>query len=546
MAAARSARFASVAISVLALVLTVWAYEPATRAPFYLDDAHVIVVPDAMHMSEFSADSVSRVLSEVRPVTRPVANLSLALNHLYGGLDPRGYHLVNIGIHLLNGFALAWLIALLLAQTRESRRVRTPDVLLASICASAFLLHPLATQAVTYTVQRMTSLATLFTLLSLSSYVFARAPDRSARAVWFIVSGLFALLGAGSKEIAFVLPWLIVLYELCRARGLPASFPPILLIGLALALGAFGVAIEIWFEPVRGLFRLHTTPELGFGPAERVLTQARVVFFYLSLFLWPAPSRLNLEHEFSLSTGLLDPPSTLLAIFGWLMFAVAGLWIVRRHAMLGFSWFAFLSLNAIESGPVPLEQVNEHRFYLPMVAIFAAIALALAKLPSALQTAGSALLLALCVPLSLAAHARNQTWSDPLIFHRDAVAKSPNHFRARYELGRSLWEADRDLEAAEAWEQALELQENSLVHVLTATALLEAKLPTRALTHYRRAVEIDPDYPEALYGLAWLIDLGGGLDAAAPYYERYLSLIPSTDQSHQISHARERLAARED
>ncbi len=119
MAAARSARFASVAISVLALVLTVWAYEPATRAPFYLDDAHVIVVPDAMHMSEFSADSVGRVLSEVRPVTRPVANLSLALNHLYGGLDPRGYHLVNIGIHLLNGFALAWLIALLLAPTRE-------------------------------------------------------------------------------------------------------------------------------------------------------------------------------------------------------------------------------------------------------------------------------------------------------------------------------------------------------------------------------------------------------------------------------------------
>jgi hypothetical protein len=90
---------------------------------------------------------------------------------------------------------------------------------LALLPVGLFLLHPLNTQAVTYVVQRMASLAALFTLLAFASYLAARY-GRSARSRWWYVAALiFWMLGIGSKENAVLLLPVILLYEICFFRG---------------------------------------------------------------------------------------------------------------------------------------------------------------------------------------------------------------------------------------------------------------------------------------------------------------------------------------
>ncbi len=104
-----------------------------------------------------------------------------------------------------------------------------------------------------------------------------------------------------------------------------------------------------------------------FTMLERLLTETRIVVWYLSLLLWPAPSRMSIEHDVELSTSLLNPLTTLpamifLGVLCWLILRYR-----RRYPLLSYggAWF-FLNL-VIESTVVPLELIFEHRLYLPSV-----------------------------------------------------------------------------------------------------------------------------------------------------------------------------------
>ena len=104
---------------------------------------------------------------------------------------------------------------------------------------------------------------------------------------------------------------------------------------------------------------------------ERLLTQFRVVIFYISLVVLPYPSRLTLEHDFALSYSLLDPFTTLLSLFALLLFILAAIFSARRERIFSFCILWFFGNLFIESSFIPLEIIFEHRTYLPsMMLIF--------------------------------------------------------------------------------------------------------------------------------------------------------------------------------
>ncbi|HEY5654429.1 MAG TPA: hypothetical protein VIS04_01225, partial [Woeseiaceae bacterium] len=155
------------------VILTLWAYKPALDAPFVFDDIPNIVNSPAIRWTEYSWENVVYLSDSSLLRTRPVANFSFALNHLHGGLEPRGYHLANVLIHLLTGAALLWLCVLYARNSGHVNMLAASNWQLvgpALLPVGLFLLHPLNTQAVTYVVQRMASLAALFTLLAFASY----------------------------------------------------------------------------------------------------------------------------------------------------------------------------------------------------------------------------------------------------------------------------------------------------------------------------------------------------------------------------------------
>lgn len=524
------ARAGAVGVLMACCAVAVWAYRPGMSGGFYFDDEQNIVDAVALHWSGLSVDAVRTALTDAQLPRRPVANLSFALNHLWAGLDPGPYHWTNLVIHLAVGLTVAWICLVYLSRATRAPPSDAWTWLLAAMVAGLFLLHPINIQATTYVVQRMAALSALFTFLSFGLYMLARGGSRRRPAL-FLASGVCWLLALGSKETAAALPVAVLIYEWClhreawRARlegwGRARWLLPVLLA----VVGAIGVLAVIYQSPDLASWN-ETLTGRDFSGAERVLTQSRVQFFYLGLMLWPTPARLNLEHDFAVSTGLFTPWSTAAALGGWAVVVTVGLWLARRRPALGFPVLAYLAFHTLESGPINLEMVFEHRMYLPLGFLCLGLATAGAALHG--RTARSltvVVALALLVPLALATEERNRTWGDTLTFLRDCAAKSPAKFRPHYNLGTELGYGGDFTGAEAALRRALVLKpDNSLAHNQLANVLLLTGRGGEALRHYEQAVEFDPQNVEALYNLARQMDARGLSERALPLYRRFLEL----------------------
>jgi Tfp pilus assembly protein PilF len=498
----------------LAMFLFSWAYAPALQAGFVLDDFANIVESPALRWNEVSAENFERLLDFSLLSQRPVANFSFAVDHLAWGLEPRGFHLTNLLIHVAVGGALAWVCLLygrVATNAPATQTSRPPTAYPVLIGVAVFLVHPLNIQAVTYVVQRMTSLAALFTLLAFGSYLKARYGTSVRSRWWYAGAALFWLLGLGSKENALLLLPVIALFEAAFFRDFWKHKAEILFRGRwtrqwtirAWIIAVLTAALGSWFAFATSdiLTLSETLPDRDFTGLERVLTQTRVQIFYVSLLLWPAPGRLNIEHDIVLSTGLLDPPTTIIAVLVTVAFLFASIWMTVRRPRYGFPLLAYMAFHVIEAGPINLELVFEHRMYLPAtMLVVLATALAVDTLPRRPPWQLLAVLPVLLV-LAFWTHARNQVWADPVQLRADSVSKSPESMRAHYNLALELLEAGHQEEALVVVERAVELQpEQYLPHTLHGRILLELNRPGDALLAYETALRLDPVIVQSTLG----------------------------------------------
>jgi len=516
------------------LVATVLVYLPAIDGGFYFDDVNNFVDPPSFHWTEMSWSGVRDVITMTTHPGRPLPNLSLAANHAFGGLAPKGYHVVNVIIHLLVGLALYWVCLEYDRSSRPGGKGLSGPAPVAAIVASLFLLHPLNTQAVSYVVQRMTSMAALFVLIAFGCYLVARRGRGSVkgRLGWVIAAAVSGLAGVLSKENALGLPAVIVLYEiafhceewrsvtrqaLTTARGRRRVVAVVVVIGSCVAcLAWFYVpwGLLTSFDPMSG--REYSWPE-------RVLTQPRVHLLYLSLLAWPAPSRLNLDHDVAISRSFLDPATTAPALVVVGLAVLGATLLVKRRPRWGFPLLAYFVYHAIESGPVNLELAFEHRMYLPltMLAVFAVVALVDAPRP--VQRAAWVVVPIAALALGAATYQRNLVWADPIAFHYDCAEKSPNKFRPQYNLGTELGKIGRRDEAEQVLLRALALDpQDSETNNQLGNILFHREDLNGALKRYRRAVELEPGNIEAMYNVALASELLDDLDAALVYYRRFV------------------------
>jgi hypothetical protein len=493
----------------LIAVGAVLVYLPGMDAGFYFDDERNILEVPALHWSEWSIAGVRGIFDEVPHAGRFVANLSFALNHLFSGLHPASYHWTNLGIHLAVGASLAWVTFLLTSAGLQNGARRRWALFSSVLMTALFLLHPLNVQAVTYVVQRMTSLATLFVLLSFGLYLSARDNRHETYRVWlFSGSVLCWLLALGSKEIALALPAVLLLYELSfhrhawrqyiavsRCGDHPAWCSAVALLGGVLLIFAL---TEIYDRP--GLLTWGAMlPGRDFSGYQRVLTEARVQIFYLGLLFWPEPARLNLDHEFAYSVSLFDPWTTVVAVAAWLLGVLATIWLVVHKPRYGFPLSAYLLLHVLESGPINLELVFEHRMYLPMAALAILAANLLTDLPRKLWLPAVAMSVLVAITLAMGTYKRNQTWADPIGFLYDCANKSPGKFRPQYNLGTELGKHGRYVEAETVLVRALRIRpEDSQVHNQLGNVFLLTRRREQALNEYRAAVHSNPRNAEKL------------------------------------------------
>ena len=347
------------------------AYSNTFNAPFHFDDLPNIVQNPLIQIKTFTWDRLERLVKYTyKENTRIFSMLTLALNYYLGGEDVFGYHVVNLIIHIASGIILYWLLILTFNLPHLKEKYGSISYKAALFASLIFISHPIQTQAVTYIVQRMASMAGMFYLLSMALYAKARLSAGKVRVACLGGMVLTYFLAVFSKENAIILPVFIALYEFYFFQNLDVSPRGkkivLTLIGILLALGAIGFAV--WGQ--RYLREIEGYQIRDFTMSERGLTQFRVVLYYLTLLVYPHPSRLTLDYDFPVSKTILDPPTTLVS-----MVIIAGLigysiWVAKKRPMLSFWILWYFGNLVIESSVLPLEMVYEHRLYLPAVGPF--------------------------------------------------------------------------------------------------------------------------------------------------------------------------------
>ncbi|HET8539351.1 MAG TPA: tetratricopeptide repeat protein [Anaeromyxobacter sp.] len=481
---------------------------------------------------------------------RYVGYLTFALNHRLGGTSVAGYHAFNVAVHVLNALLVYVLVRSTFRSPRLEGSALAPQARAIAFAAAAlFVAHPLQTQAVTYVVQRLTSLATFFYLSAVVAYARWRLAGRDAgslrRAGTWALALAAALLAMRTKEIAFTLPFAILLYELCffeRAGRSGWALAPLLATAAIVPLTLLDLgrpAAEVLADA-----GAVTQVQTRLGRLEYATTQAPVVVTYLFLLLLPIGQ--NLDHDYPIYRSLLAP-EVLSAIAVLLAIAGAGAYLhlragrggarpvdpAGRLAAFGIAWW-FLAL-AVESSFVPIvDVINEHRAYLPSVGFFVAAAVAIAaaarragdaRAPRAVFAAAAALALLLAV----ATRARNEVWRGEISLWSDAAAKSPGKARPHLNLGTALVEAGRLPEAIRPLRRAVELDpELAWARAQLGGALLALGRPSEAEPELRAALRLAPEDPEATFNLAQLVWQAGNRDEGRRWFARFLEIAPAS------------------
>ncbi len=448
------------------------AYSNSFNVPFVLDDNYSIQF--------FGASSIGELL--LNGGARRVADVTFAVNYKLHGNDLPGYHITNLLIHLMAAFSLYHLVKSALTTPGglphgEASFVARFIPLAATLL---FVTHPLQTQAVTYTIQRYTSLATLFYLFSALAFVrfrIALEARHSSRITWLWagITLVAASLAFGTKQIAATLPVMLMVLEyiLFNGRLLNRRFFGICAL-ILLAVPAF--LLFQWYNGTLGDFLYdlrHATSDNQFmSRTVYFITQIRVVATYLRLLVLPVNQ--NLFYDYPTYKSLLDV-QVLAALALHLCLAGAALYMLRlarkstgevaiclRLAALGIIWF-YLAL-AVESSIVPIRDVIfEHRVYLPSAGFFLAVSALTALMAHKWKLANSTIMTMLalcCLSLGITTYFRNQVWGDALTLWQDTARKSPN---------------------------------KGLVQASLAVEYLKMNMPDKALPLYLKAIELSPN-----------------------------------------------------
>lgn len=524
-------------------------YSNTFNASWHFDDFHNITRNERIHIDNLRLGTFYELAvggsQSNRAFYRPVSNLSFAVNWYFGQNDVKGYHFVNICIHILTAFFLYLAILSLFKTPNLLNRYTGNEHFIAFAAVVLWALNPIQTQAVTYIVQRMASMAALFYVLGIYLYIQARI-SRSWRNRVLLYSGVLAafMIAVGSKENALMFPASILLVEMIFFRHLsePDTKRKFILGGCAVFVAIFATGIFLFMGD--GLItRIQSGYEKrAFTLFERLFTQPRIIVFYITQIFYPIADRLSLVHDFEISTSLFRPWTTLPAIM--IIFSLIGsaFWQITRLPLLSFAILFFFLNHIIESSIISLELVFEHRNYLPSLFLFVPVAAGIKwiidyysrkKPPMAVIVIG--FVTVLFIVLGTGTYVRNMAWIDERTLWQDALEKAPKSARPYHNLASGYYAKIGDWDKVEILcEEAMNLYDNtknkaaviSLNNIANAYIKRDADY-AKVAEIYNKVLDIEPNMLNSRYHLSLALIRMEKLDLAIENIHFLLSEKPN-------------------
>jgi len=510
----------------LALIafLGLFAYSDTLSVPFQWDEKFFILKnpfiknPECLFSEEFSA---TELYNAVR--SRIVGYLSFAINYRLHGFDVRGYHIVNLAIHIINAFLVYFLITLIL-RSPFFKEHPPPEGLPIALCvALIFVVHPIQTLAVTYVFQRLASLAAMFFLLSIVLYIKGRTLSDARSIVLYVLALISSVLAFKTKENTAVISLVLLLYESLFQKAsirkrLFLVAPFFLLISLI-------ILFEDRVYDIRGYTAI--------SRKHYIFTQFRVIITYLRLIFLPIGQ--NIDYDYPLYRSFLIPEvffsfisivSIMVGSFGFLRYPIGRLFI------FGVWWFLITLLP--ESGLVPLPRlINEYRLYIPSIGAFLAVLVIFyrIKMPSLTK---KIFILAVVLALSIATFQRNKVWGSELSLWLDAVEKSPRKGSCHINLALAYKEMGLLEKAKEHLQIALALDPVNCIDALTDIGVIYEEMgrTDEAIECYLSALRYLPYDADLHYNLGTAYAQKGALDLAILEYKKALEINPCEPDFH--------------
>jgi len=428
-------------------LFAVASYYPGLAGDYMFDDRENLLdnprlAIDSLDMESLRGAAFSSGSGQLR---RPVSMLSFALNRYFFGVAPYSYKVVNLAIHLLTGLGLFLLSRLLVRHCRQFRSPglsETAVIWLPVVVTGLWLVHPLNLTSVLYIVQRMASLSALFTVYGLYLYVIGRQRMLAGKhGLALILAGFFVFGGLAlfSKENGALLPLFMLTLEvaLFHFRNHEGQLDKVVTAFFMLILVA--PVLFILTHPAINPADYLNYDGRNFTLAERVLTEARVLVFYLKLMAIPSITELGLYHDdIALSRGLLDPPTTLYSLITLTGLLLGAFLLLGKRPLVSLGLLWFFVAHALESTIFPLEIAHEHRNYLADYGIILAATSAVAQAPlgrlgPAIRTVMPLLFLFL---FSFTTWLRAGQWSDNINHAVYEAQHHPESFRSVFAAGR--------------------------------------------------------------------------------------------------------------
>lgn len=429
------------------LLVTIGCYIPGLHGGFLFDDAINIQNNVYIAITQLNVQSLwqAAMSSSAGMLNRPVSMMTFALNHYFSGLDPYYFKITNLVIHLLNGICIFILSSQLL---NFHHKLHCPQVPVNSIVwvsmaiAALWLLHPFNLTGVLYVVQRMMSLSTLFTLCGLMLYLNGRKRmfEKQPYCLHIILAAflIFTPLAVLSKENGALLPVFMLAIEVTilqwQTPDARSRHALITLFSLLVLLPALLLTVFILFNPasITGGYWIR-----DFSLMERLMTEVRVLWFYVHMTLLPDIAAMGLYHDdIVVSRSLFAPLTTMTSILGLLVLLTGAVLLRRRYPLFSFGVFFFLIGHSMESSVISLELVHEHRNYLPMYGILMPVAyytLSSVCHPSSLRLRRIAMIVAI-VLFAVLTLLRAGQWSEPLGMIKMEALHHPESARANADL----------------------------------------------------------------------------------------------------------------
>lgn len=471
---------------------------PGVTGPFLFDDFITIGRLEVSGCVEDFPSFINYVLGGHNALGRPLAYVSFLLQDYCWPTSAQPFKEFNVLWHALNGLLVFWLLLLMFSRAAGAQtRLVILGAFLGAIWWVTNMIHQ---ESIFLTVQRMTLMSSTCVLIGLLGYVKSSLGEYWG---WFVKAawvGVFTVLGVLFKEQAILLPLFVLVVDYTVLQPVSGGMTHIgrKLFRFSMMAPLLVLLIYLTFFRVGSITESYLARD--FGLLERLLTEARILFDYIRIMLFPGLRGIGIYHDdIVLSTGLLTPLSTLFSVFGWLALGLFAFVYRTRARWAALGILFFIGGHLLESTVLPLELYYQHRNYIPslgLVFLVTQLFVASSVLPM-LKKSVLALVVGLLLIAMVLGRVQAGFWGDFSKLASSWVKEQPDSPRIVRQAAKVLWDEGSKLEALGLMLQADEKFSGSISGRLSYAVLV---CNPRAKQYLG---EITDEAPSAMYSNAF-------------------------------------------